>query len=372
VSFDPAFFSTLRTITLTSGQLPISASINVVGPAVGVKVSGGNSSRVFSVDNDGSFTPTLTRLTITGGNGNGANGGGVWVQPYAALAMTGCRVRGNSSPASGGGIHAGDQSTLTLENCAVVDNVAGSNGVGIGSTNTLLTLTNVTIGANSAQADGGGMSMLGGEFEMGACTITENSAGSVGGGMYLFLTEVDVGNTAIAGNFDLSSNLLNHADISALSTVFDFTQRNFIGSNASVSGFFPAGQPGPDGNYASTASNPLDARLHRTDRGGDTYYEFQLGNSLIDNGANVFATAATDQRGHARIYNGTVDIGAIEMDLIAVTNTNSSGAGSLRQALSSAAGLGHGTISFAPGGFSVPRTIVTAGTEYAISAPVVI
>ena len=43
-----------------------------------------------------------------------------------------------------------------------------------------------------------------------------------------------------------------------------------------------------------------------------------------------------DQRGYGRSFNGLPDIGAIELQLFLVTNTLDSGAGSLREAISSA------------------------------------
>ena len=57
---------------------------------------------------------------------------------------------------------------------------------------------------------------------------------------------------------------------------------------------------------------------------------------------------STDQRGDSRIYNGSIDIGAVESQPYEVTNTNDSGPGSLRQEVADDA-AGDQPVIFAPG-----------------------
>ncbi len=76
ITFDPTAFATPQTINLTSGQLELSDTTGtetITGPAAGVTVNGGGTSRVFQVD--ANVTATISGLTITGGNAG--NGGGL-------------------------------------------------------------------------------------------------------------------------------------------------------------------------------------------------------------------------------------------------------------------------------------------------------
>ena len=57
-----------------------------------------------------------------------------------------------------------------------------------------------------------------------------------------------------------------------------------------------------------------------------------------------------DQRGFSRIVNGTVDIGAFEVQLFLVYNTTDHGPGSLRTAMTNADQAGGSTILFATSG----------------------
>ncbi len=53
ITFDPTVFASAQTITLTQGQLELSdtsGTETITGPAAGVTVSGGGTSRVFQVD----------------------------------------------------------------------------------------------------------------------------------------------------------------------------------------------------------------------------------------------------------------------------------------------------------------------------------
>ena len=86
------------------------------------------------------------------------------------------------------------------------------------------------------------------------------------------------------------------------------------------------------------------------------------GSPAIDAGNNALVPegVATDQRGFYRIVNGTVDIGAFEVQLYLVTNTNDSGAGSLRTAMTNANQAGGSTILFATSGMILLQSALPA------------
>src|SRR5262249_18184394 len=65
IIFAAAFFATPRTIPLTSGELAITDSMTIAGPAGGVTVSGNNASRVFDFLIPGGGNVAISDMTIT-------------------------------------------------------------------------------------------------------------------------------------------------------------------------------------------------------------------------------------------------------------------------------------------------------------------
>ena len=69
IVFDPTVFGTPQTITLSGGPLELEdtgGTQTITGPAAGVTISGGGSSRVFQVDSG--VTASISGLTISGGS----------------------------------------------------------------------------------------------------------------------------------------------------------------------------------------------------------------------------------------------------------------------------------------------------------------
>ncbi len=94
IVFDSTMFGTLQTITLSGGQLELEDSggtQTITGPAAGVTISGGGSSRVFQVD--GGVTASISGLTISGGSAVGKSGGLV---NYGTATLTDCTFSGNT------------------------------------------------------------------------------------------------------------------------------------------------------------------------------------------------------------------------------------------------------------------------------------
>ena len=358
-------------VTLGGGQLSIESDIQIFGNRS--IVNAGGLSRVLKVANGGTNPVILRDLIITGGSTTeSAGGGGVLLDVGSRLEMSGCVVTGNSAT-SGGGISLIDSSTFTLTSSAIVDNVATGEGGGLFAERADFGMENVTIAGNQARRGGGGISCFNSDGDFVNCTITENLAdsdnsafpGDDGGGL-----NNDTGsflgcyNTVIAGNWDTPGNAgfgTINPDVSGVGS-FAAKVRCFIGNNAGATAAFPSGLPNAAGNYVGSSASPLDAGLSRVTRPTNIYYEFAYGSLLFDRGANAASFAALDQRGLARIYNGTVDIGAVEMDFLLVSNASAQNAGSLRTALANAGAQGNGTIVFDPAFFNVPRTIALGTT----------
>ncbi len=178
VNFDSTVFNTAKMITLTGSQLELSNTGDtetITGPAAGVTVSGGGTSRVFQID--GLVTASISGLTITGGNAGYSSGGGL--VNYGTATLSNCTVSGNSAGYSyGGGLF--NAGTLALSNCTVSGNSAGTGG-GISSGSYFnpaptLTLTNCTVSGNSA-------GFAGGLYSGGTATLTNTIvAGQISGG----------------------------------------------------------------------------------------------------------------------------------------------------------------------------------------------
>ena len=187
IVFDSTVFSTPKTITLNGSQLWLESTWGketIIGPAVGVTVSGDHKSRVFEVyyeRNSGEpVEVSISGLTITGGNeaplfGAGIGGG---VENYGGtLSLYNCTVSGNYAEGSGGGIGTYMGGTTKLTNCTVSGNTAASGGGGVFNDFGAMNLTNCTVSGNTAGTDGGGLCQdYSGTMKLTNCTVSGNTA----------------------------------------------------------------------------------------------------------------------------------------------------------------------------------------------------
>ncbi|MBG1266917.1 DUF4347 domain-containing protein [Nostoc sp. WHI] len=318
---------------------------SVYGNTGGTAVYNGNiaGGGIFNDGSGGNFgTLNLINSSISGNTAN--SGGGIYNQG-GTLSLTNSSVSGNTAN-SGGGIFNGDDGgysagSVTLTKSTVSGNTALEDGGGIYNgysyvETTRLTLINTTITNNTADSDNDGTGNGGG-------VIVTSSSDSV-----------NVSNTIIAGNFDNSTSGDIHPDIDG--GLID-SGNNLIGNNTGSTAFTTS-------ILVGTSVNPIDPKLGLLQNNGGATLTHALlaGSPAIDAGNNSLVPTGitTDQRGAGfdRIFNGVVDIGAYEVQPLitpppvntdtVVTNTNDSGAGSLRQAILNAnATAGADTITFA-------------------------
>jgi hypothetical protein len=353
------------TITLTTGELAINKNLTINGPGAKVlTVSGNNASRVLRIDLGS--TVTINGLTIANGNGAGAGIGGLGggILNEGALTITGCSVSDSSSGSNGGGIS--NRNTLTITNSALSNNLSSKGGAI--DNQGLLAVSNSTISNNSARVNGGGLINSSPDFNLRFvtltnCTVTGNRAGVAGGGISGFSHET-LKNTMVAGNFSgaTPNDIQGTIESASHSLIGD------AGSSGGISDGVNGNIVGVGGSGTRDITTILNTFLG--DYGGQTKTHLLVcGSPAINAGDNTLAAPlTTDQRGAARVVNTTVDIGAVEMQSH-VTNTNDSGAGSLRQTIADAASGGFididpclmGTITLTTGELAISKNLAING-----------
>jgi fibronectin-binding autotransporter adhesin len=370
---DTISFGVTGTITLTTGELPITEALTLIGPgASNLTISGGNTSRVLNVNLAAGSTVAASGLTISNGNtatpgggiavaggilsltncvisGNSASdkGGGIYMAPGAGdLSLDGCTVSNNTAAVNGGGIDSrggtrqvtirnstiannaaqsrvgismisGIQSLL-LENCTVVGNHSSlGHGGGLSFSATVgaggAIVRNSTISGNSATQGGGGIQFFaaGGTMMVQNCTITANTASGIGDG---FGGGIECGGY---GPIDLQSDIVS-GNTDATGNAPD------IGSNLTVTANFSA--IGSSAGFKLSGANNLpfgvDLKLGPlANNGGPTQTHALLNGSPAIDAGSYPANLTTDQRGagFARVGSKAADIGAFEVQPITTT-----------------------------------------------------
>ena len=289
------------TITLQSALPAISSDVYMVGPGANtLSISGNGAFQVFDIQN--SATAAISGLTITDGS-SGSNGGGI--ENDGTLTLTNCTVSDSSASGSGGGID--NSGTLTLTASTVSGNTSANDAGGIENTGALL-LVNSTIAGNSANSGVGGGINNAGTMTLINSTIADNSAFN-GGGIE------NGGATTIANTIIGYNTLTGGSGPDFDGSVSTDSGNNLIGDSSGSSGFAQV-----------TDLLDVDPLLSTLGSYGGTTETLTLlpGSPAIDAGSNSLAFVggnplSTDERGVARIINGTTDIGAVESHPFTIT-----------------------------------------------------
>lgn len=241
--------------------------------------------------------------------GGAANTGGT-----ARLRIDDSTIRDNFAADSGGGIYNDSirlPDGLEVEDTTLSNNVAGLLGGGYFNAGRA-TLVDCTISDNDAKLGSGSYRKRGAVTTERAVEYTRNVAytdppggggsSGLGGGVYAEPESYNyMGNSIYAQNIAGSGSPDLYGPFISLG-------HNLVGDGTGATGLIPS-------DLVGTSTNPIDALLSPLgDYGGPTQTHILLpGSPALNAGDNALVTTATDQRGFTRIVNGTVDIGAVEM-----------------------------------------------------------
>ncbi|TNF37790.1 MAG: DUF11 domain-containing protein [Deltaproteobacteria bacterium] len=358
ITFDPTAFATPQVITVGS-TLSISTPVTVTG-LNGVTLDGGNAVQVLSIG--GGNIVTVSDLTIAHGLSTGSAPGGVYVTSASHVSFDGVRFEANSAHYGGAlrishasadvRVHA---STFHANVAPGWDNGAGNGNDGAGGAIYVevgkLTVDGSTFSANVAQGGdgtggGGGLGHGGAIWATGPTVVTNSTfvGNTAVGGIGDLGTGGDANGGAVkssAANFRCESCTFVNNTVAAgqtpspgvanASSIAGGTLRNSVvvstdaaaACSASVSNGFNLFDSAPDAASCNggvtngadvVAADPRMGVL--ADNGGPTLTVAPRTDSpaigagtCTDSNGN---TLSTDQRGDARPFDTTCDIGAYE------------------------------------------------------------
>ncbi len=340
---DPGYDGTSWTISLLSALPDLSSNLTIDGPGpdlLSVTRSSTSFFRIFTTTGTG--TVSVSGLTLSNGNANSENGGGILNENGGVINVLNCILSSNQA-LRGGGISNQSTSTTNVMDTIVTGNIATDRGGGITNQDTgVVNVTNSTVEFNDG-SDGAGIRQSdAGVTTVTNCTVYGNFNGAGGVGIYnasggaLFVSNCTVsGNygaglsNQASGPFVVKSSIVAQNGGTAGDPIDDVVGSfnsggfNLIGGT-SGNGFTE------DTDQTGTRFAPLDPGLDPSgpqDNGGPTPTVALLALSpAIDKGtsAGLSGSLTTDQRdvGFARTFddpavaNATggdgTDIGAFE------------------------------------------------------------
>ncbi len=332
---------------------------------------------------------------------NNSNGGGIYLQPGAALVANRTTVGNNTSGGSGGGIY-NDGGTVTLTNTTLFGNSAVSGG-GIYSINSgTVTLVNSTLSGNNATFFlGGGIYNLNSTLVVTNSTLFNNSTHGIegGGGIYNQGTLTLTNGTIVSNHSDnvggRGGGIFNNGGtITAVNTLIAGNTTAATGSGPDILGAFATGSKNNllgdgsgafgiadnDANHNIVGHSALLATTLQSNgtTNGTSTLALLTGSPAINAGDNATCANTTgaapvagkDQRGVARPQGAVCDIGAFEyvFALATVTLVSSANPSAVGQSVTFTAtvtgsgGTPTGTVTFMDGATTLGSGTLAGGT----------
>lgn len=391
-------------INLFQSQLEITDPVTITGlGALNTVIDAQRRSRVFNIQSTAGDV-TLEDMTITGGltQVNDASGAGIRYQANGTLSLIDTTVTVNATTglnSQGAGIASGAGDVFLFNSTVSGNSTSGANapGGGIATGSGDITLINSTISSNATgnnNSGGGGISTFNGNIRLTNATVAFNltsGTSSPGGGIQSNGTGgasatniIAINNSIVAKN---SSSSSTSEDISKSTGTTSVTVNGSLVGVNTGSGLTaaPLGSPDVNGNLIGVDATPIDPKLDvlATNGGTTKTHALLLTSPAIDGGINALAVDEVgdallfDQAGQARIFHGTVDMGAFELQQVAPVPTVSFALAS--QTAGEAAGVFQLTVNLSAAttkNVSVPFTLsgtAINGFDYTIvSSPLTI
>jgi hypothetical protein len=424
IVFDPVFFSVSRVITLTTGQLSVTDSVNINGPGPQLAaISGNNASRIMAISSGSALLDvTISGLTLAQGNASGLQGGAI-ASFGENLTVANCVISGNSAN-SVGGILVLSPGYLNLIDSQIVNNSASFDVGGVGSSGGVnivrssisgnmaggisgglyvrngLKMDDSTVANNLALTMGGGFTLVNftpSTFLIRNSTISGNTAGNGGGILLGYSSSFQFNSTLMVQNSTITNNSAGTGTGGGIARLFgtgtiDIESSICAGNTNGVApdifstgtvnlktslvgnglGFVPTDLGGnlPFGTKAKLA--PL------ADNGGPTWTHALLpGSPAINAGSNP-SLVLGDQRGFARVFGGAADMGAVEQFVTSVASINRVGAEVSKAAsVQWTVNLSHSITGLSPFNFQLSgagatgaaiTTVTGSGKSYTVTA----
>lgn len=309
---DKITFLVNGTITLTNGEIPVTADINIAGPGpTNLMIDGNAANRAFTIGS-ASQQVQMSGLTIRNCLATSTFGGlGGAIYNTGSLTLSNCVVSSSESMAganasiggaaggfggNGGAIY--NSGTLSLTACTLAGNQGGPGGTGAPGTGAF------GPGGSGGNGGNGGAIFSSGTLTLSSCTLTGNSAGAAGQGGPM----TPISNPGVPGLGGIGGAIYNSGAGTLTSCTVD---DNAVASSGMAGGIYNSGvmtliastvtrnngQLSGGGVYSTnefTARNSLFAE--NTAASSPDYFGpfFSQGHNLIGNDAGSFGFFPSD------------------------------------------------------------------------------